>query len=115
MAAWGKRKAQDPGAVNLGTGEDDPLHVYGDAASMLPRRDADYMVIEIVDASRHSVAAIAKAMSQPSEPREALEKLSKETQKLRSDGGFESNRDGQSSQLPAECKEEGESLTTAKV
>ena len=47
---------------------DDPLHVHSDAADLLPHHDSDFMVVEISDGSRHSVVAIARAMSKVSLP-----------------------------------------------
>lgn len=89
VAAWGQdaaglKSSESNGKLPRGPGsEADPLSVHGDAADMLPRREDDYKVLEIVDASRHSVAAIAKAMRQPSEPKGLLDKLSDEAAKIK--------------------------------
>lgn len=45
---------------------DDPLHIHADACDLLPQSDAEYLVVEIVDSSKHSVGLIARAMSEPS-------------------------------------------------
>ena len=44
---------------------DDPLHIHGDAGDLLPRSNAEYLVLEIVEGSKHSVGLVARAMSQP--------------------------------------------------
>ena len=44
---------------------DDPLHIHGDAGDLLPQSNAEYLVLEIVESSKHSVGLVARAMSQP--------------------------------------------------
>ncbi len=44
---------------------DDPLHIHGDAGDLLPQSNAEHLVLEIVEGSKHSVGLIARAMSQP--------------------------------------------------
>ena len=44
---------------------DDPLHIHGDAGDLLPQTNAEYLVVEIVEGSKHSVGLVSRAMSQP--------------------------------------------------
>lgn len=89
VATWSKEKTAGPPEERATAQQpvnDDPLHIHADVADLLPREEDDFMVVEIVDASRHSVAAIAKAMRQPSEQAEALERLSEDAMSAQAEG-----------------------------